>query len=57
LDWKAFKIHYRYRETIYHIEVTRTDDGKGQVIVMVDGVKQENNSISFVNESDPVTLV
>jgi cellobiose phosphorylase len=57
LAWKGFKIHYRYRETIYHIEVTRTDDGKGQVIVMVDGVKQENNSISFVNESDPVTLV
>ncbi len=23
-DWKGFKLHYRYRETVYHIAVTQT---------------------------------
>ena len=25
-DWESYKIHYRYRETFYHITVTRVDN-------------------------------
>jgi len=25
-DWESFMVHYRYRETIYHITVTQTSD-------------------------------
>ena len=27
-DWPSFKIHYRYRETVYHITVTQTGAGR-----------------------------
>ncbi len=49
-DWKAFKIHYRYRETIYHVNVIRPPEGNSQVIVVVDGMKQESKIISLVND-------
>ncbi|HWR78273.1 MAG TPA: glucoamylase family protein [Thiobacillus sp.] len=37
-DWDSYKIHYRYRETVYHITVRRTGEQSGYVIrVTVDG--------------------
>jgi cellobiose phosphorylase len=36
--WASYKIHYRYRETVYHITVKRVGEQTGQVIrVTVDG--------------------
>ena len=36
--WDAYKIYYRYRETVYHITVKRVGEQTGQVIrVTVDG--------------------
>ncbi len=29
-DWKGFKMHYRYRETVYHIAVLQTRQDKGE---------------------------
>jgi cellobiose phosphorylase len=46
-EWKAFKIHYRYRETIYHIDVAVT---KSQAMIMVDGIQQEQKSISLMDD-------
>jgi cellobiose phosphorylase len=34
-DWTAFKVHYRYRETVHHITV-RQVDASGDVGVFVD---------------------
>jgi cellobiose phosphorylase len=28
-DWKSYKIHYRYRETFYHITIERTEGTPG----------------------------
>jgi cyclic beta-1,2-glucan synthetase len=37
-DWESYKIHYRYRETVYHITVRRIGEQSGQVIrVTLDG--------------------
>jgi cellobiose phosphorylase len=36
-DWKAFKVHYRYRETVYHITVSETLAVIGETSVTVDG--------------------
>ncbi len=48
-DWKTFKVHYRYRETIYHITVqTRHEEGKTSVTV--DGVLQESETIPLVDD-------
>jgi cellobiose phosphorylase len=38
-DWPSYKIHYRYRETVYHITVKRVGDTPEQVTrVTLDGV-------------------
>ncbi|MGA2192450.1 MAG: glucoamylase family protein, partial [Nitrospirota bacterium] len=49
-DWEAFKIHYRYRETIYHITVMQARDGKGGTGVTVDGVLQQGETIPLVDD-------
>jgi cyclic beta-1,2-glucan synthetase len=52
--WQGFKIHYRYRETPYHIAVSQARvDGEaaGRVTsVMVDGVEQHDKTIPLVDD-------
>jgi len=53
-QWKEFRIHYRYRETVYHIVVAQVrdaDDGGGvDTSVRVDGVWQRDGSIPLVDD-------
>jgi len=49
-DWETFKIHYRYRETIYHITVLQTRTGKGATRVTVDGVERDDQVIPLVDD-------
>ncbi len=49
-DWQAFKLHYRYRETVYHIAVSRMRPGDGDSGVTVDGVRQHGRVISLVDD-------
>ncbi len=49
-DWETFKVHYRYRETIYHITVLQTRTGKGGTRVIVDGVEQHEKAITLVDD-------
>jgi cellobiose phosphorylase len=49
-DWGAFKMHYRYRETLYRIAVLQTQDGAGEISVTVDGVEQHDNAIAPVDD-------
>jgi cellobiose phosphorylase len=49
-DWKAFKVHYRYRETVYHIAVLQTRAGNGEPRVTVDGVERPDNMIPLVDD-------
>ncbi len=48
-EWDAFKVHYRYRETIYHITVLQRRDNSG-ASVTVDGVEQSGKTISLVDD-------
>jgi cyclic beta-1,2-glucan synthetase len=48
-EWDAFKVHYRYRETIYHITVRQTRDNSG-ARVFIDGIEQSDMSISLVDD-------
>src|SRR5207244_5907295 len=53
--WPSFKIHYRYRETFYHITI-HNDDGSGgsgaaavkQIIV--DGTDQPDKTVALVDD-------
>ena len=49
-DWGIYKMHYRYRETIYHITVRQMGDGKSEMNVIVDGVEQHDNTIPLVDD-------
>ena len=49
-DWEMFKVHYRYRETTYHITVVQTRDEKIETNVTVDGVEQHDKAISLVDD-------
>jgi cellobiose phosphorylase len=51
VDWMAFKIRYRYRETMYHIDVVRMPAGNSQEMVIVDGITQKNKIISLINDA------
>jgi cyclic beta-1,2-glucan synthetase len=48
-DWEGFTIHYRYRETIYHIKVAQIAGG-GATTVTIDGVAQEDKWIALVDD-------
>ena len=52
--WQEFKIHYRYRETVYHIVVSQTrtvDEGEGGVMsVTVDGIERTDKVIPLADD-------
>jgi cyclic beta-1,2-glucan synthetase len=43
-------MHYRYRETVYHIAVLQTPAGKGEMRVTVDGMEQHDQAIALVDD-------
>jgi cyclic beta-1,2-glucan synthetase len=49
-DWEGFKLHYRYRETVYHIAVLQTPAEHGEMRVTVDGIEQHDKTISLVDD-------
>jgi len=52
-DWKTFKLHYRYRETVYHIVVSQTrftDDEADEIRVTVDGVVRYDQAVPLVDD-------
>jgi len=49
--WESFKIHYRHRDTFYHITVQRAGgEGAKPVHVTVDGQAQPAATIQLVND-------
>jgi cyclic beta-1,2-glucan synthetase len=49
-DWEMFKVHYRYRETIYHITIQQMSAGSGETSVTVDGVEQPDDTIPLIDD-------
>ena len=49
-DWESFTVHYRYRETIYHIRVMQGHTSEEVGTVTVDGVLQQERMISMVDD-------
>jgi cellobiose phosphorylase len=48
-EWKDFKIHYRFRETMYHIKVVQIAAGKNKQ-VRFDDVIQQDETIILVDD-------
>jgi cellobiose phosphorylase len=49
-EWNGFTVHYRYRETVYHIAVLQTGVGNGEMGVTVDGIEQPDQAIHLVDD-------
>jgi cellobiose phosphorylase len=49
-DWDGFTVHYRYRETIYHITVLQTEGADSETRVTVDGVEQKDRFIQLIDD-------
>jgi len=49
-DWEGFTVHYRYRETVYHIKVIHGHAGEAGERVTVDGIVQQNKFIPLVDD-------
>ncbi|MFO7785628.1 MAG: protein ndvB, partial [Desulfatiglandales bacterium] len=50
VGWDRFKVHYRYRETVYHIEVLQAGHENGDMRVIVDGAEQSDKAIPLVDD-------
>jgi cyclic beta-1,2-glucan synthetase len=48
-DWEDFTIHYRYRDTIYHIKVVQVA-GENAMRISADGVEQRTAFVSLVDD-------
>jgi cellobiose phosphorylase len=49
-NWNAFKLHYRFRDTIYHITIVSSPNEKVQRSVTVDGVVQERTYLHLIDD-------
>ncbi|MCS6296999.1 MAG: cyclic beta 1-2 glucan synthetase [Nitrospira sp.] len=50
LDWKTFKVHYRFRETMYHITVRQSGTDHQAMSVTVDGIQQADQTIPLADD-------
>jgi cellobiose phosphorylase len=48
-EWESFKVHYRYKNTVYNIVVTNKKSAE-EMTVTVDGVVQEDRMISLTDD-------
>ncbi len=49
-DWETYKMHYRYRETFYHISVFQTHENNADLSITVDGVNVVDKVIPLVDD-------
>jgi cyclic beta-1,2-glucan synthetase len=55
-EWKSFKVHYRYLNTMYHIEVRQIPAGE-KMTVTIDGVENEGNTIPLTDDKAEHTIL
>ncbi len=48
--WNSFKVHYRFRDTVYHIVVLWTPDNSPDMRITVDGVQTQSTCVHLVND-------
>ena len=49
-DWVSYKIHYRYRETTYHITVSQLYEGHRKQIIILDGTECQDTFIHMIDD-------
>ncbi len=49
-DWEMLKIHYRYRETTYHITIMQEHDTNRDIRIFADGVELHDKAIPLIDD-------
>jgi cellobiose phosphorylase len=49
-EWPSYKVHYRFRETVYHITITRNTDDSAEGFLTLDGQRQTGATIALVDD-------
>src|SRR5205823_12594360 len=49
-EWTSFKIHYRYRETFYHITIHNGGSGSNVKKLVMDGAEQPECVITLIDD-------
>ncbi len=49
-EWPSYKIHYRYRETVYHITIHNGGDGRTIQRLVADGIDQPDVTLPLVDD-------
>jgi cellobiose phosphorylase len=49
-DWAGFTVHYRFRETVYHVAVHQTPQTTGARRLSLDGQDQDGLSVPLVDD-------
>jgi cyclic beta-1,2-glucan synthetase len=51
LDWKSFKLDYRYRETVYHITCLNVSGAwKVPPKIFLDGIEQSGDALKLTDD-------
>ncbi|MCC7144866.1 MAG: hypothetical protein IT443_00315 [Phycisphaeraceae bacterium] len=57
-EWNEYTLHYRYRNTFYHIQVVKQSQGATEVQrVVLDNVEQQDRSIHLVDDGSEHSAV
>jgi len=48
--WPSFKVHYRYRETFYHVTFHNRGDGTTVTRVVVDGMEHAEKHVPLIDD-------
>ena len=48
-DWETFKVHYRFKETFYHITFIQKS-GVGEMLIKVNGADRTGNAIDLIDD-------
>jgi cellobiose phosphorylase len=49
-EWESFKIHYRYRETVYHIRFRMSGPGRTVTRILLDGNEQAGKYLPLTDD-------
>lgn len=49
-DWNSYKVHYRHRETIYHITFIQNGAKADNVVVTVDGIENPDGCLQLTDD-------
>lgn len=49
-EWEGFTMHYRYRETVFHIHVAQIPEEKGKMRVSLDHMPQQDGCIPLTDD-------